>query len=111
MTTEDFAALELRTMQSAWRALERRWGLSPTERRALFPAGGDDLADPPADTEARMRIQIEIGYRIGMPEDMLRDWLRTASPVLGWLTPLDVMSGSRADLRGLRRIVEAGFAS
>ena len=30
----------------------------------LFPAGGEDLANLPADTEARMRILIEIGYRL-----------------------------------------------
>lgn len=111
MTNEDLAALELRTMHKAWKSLDRRWNLSPTERLALFPAGGHDDERPPADTETRMRIQIEIGYRIGLPEDLLHDWLRDPNQTLAWLTPLDVMSGSLADLRGFRRLVDEGFAS
>lgn len=111
MDTKDIAALELRTMRSAWRALARRWELTAAERRELLPAGGEDEDFPPRDTETRMRIMIEVGYRIGLPTDLLHDWLRTASPVLGWLSPLDAMAGSLADLRGFRRIVELGFAS
>lgn len=111
MKHDELAALELRSMHSAWSALERRWNLVPGERRALLPAGGVEDHAPPRDTETRMRILIEIGYRIGMPECMLDDWLRTASPTLGYLTPLEVMSGSLAELRGLRRLVEQGFAS
>ncbi|WP_192930027.1 antitoxin Xre/MbcA/ParS toxin-binding domain-containing protein [Sphingomonas sp. NIC1] len=58
-----------------------------------------------------MRIMIEVGYRIRLAECLLHDWLRTPTPDLGWLTPLDAMSGTLADLRGFRRIVEMGFAS
>lgn len=111
MIDEDLAALELRLMQSAWRTLERRWDLEPVERRRLLPDGGEDEVQPPRGTETRMRILIEIGYRIGLAEDLLHDWLRTPSPTLEWLTPLDVMSASVADLRGVRRLVEMGFAS
>lgn len=93
MIDEACAAAELRAMASAWRALERRWGLSPVERRALLPEGGEDAPNPPRGTETRMRILIEVGYRIGLPEDLLHDWLRTPTPTLGWLTPLDAMSG------------------
>ena len=111
MNYEDFAAIELRSMRSAWRALERRWELSPKERRELLPEGGEQDASPPRDTEARMRIMIEIGYRIGLHDTLLYAWLRTPSPTLDWLTPIDVMSGSMANLRGLRRLVEMDFAS
>lgn len=111
MTTEDFAALELRTMHQAWRALARRWDLTPRECAALFPAGGAEDARPPRDTETRMRILIEVGYRIGLPEEALHDWLRTPIRPLGWQTPLELMSGGLGDLRGFRRLVEAGLAS
>lgn len=111
MTDDDLAATELRTMITAWRALDRRWDLSPVERRRLLPEGGEDGAAPPRDTETRMRILIEVGYRIGLAECLLHDWLRTPDVTLGWLSPLDAMSGPLADLRGVRRLVELGFAS
>lgn len=111
MTNEDIAATELRIMITAWEALERRWDLSPVERRGLLPAGGEDEAAPPRDTETRMRILIEVGYRIGLADCLLDDWLRTSSPTLGGLTPLEAMSGSLGELRGVRRLVEMGFAS
>lgn len=111
MTDEEIAASELRTMITAWRALERRWDLSPVERRRLLPAGGEDDAAPPGDTETRMRILIEVGYRIGLAECLLHDWLRQPTKTLRWLSPLDAMSGPLADLRGVRRLVELGFAS
>ena len=111
MTNDELAVVELRTMRAAWLWLARRWELTARERAALFPSGGEDLRNPPGDTETRMRILIEIGHRIGLPQRLLHDWLRTPSPTLGWLTPLDVMSGKLADLRGIRRIIELGFAS
>ena len=111
MDGRDLAALELRLMRQAWRTLERRWDLSPAERRALLPMGGEDDEGPPQDTEARMRLMIEIGYRVSMPEDLVRDWLRTPVPALGWLAPIDAMAGTRADLRGIRDLVGRGFAS
>lgn len=111
MKHEDLATIELRTMQSAWRVLDERWELTWRERSALFPQGGEDTAFPPCDTETRMRILIEIGYRIGLPASELGEWLRTGSPVLNWKSPLDVMSGPIADLRGFRRLVEMGFAA
>lgn len=111
MERVDFAAIELHTMRQAWRALERRWDLTPRERRELLPAGGLDDADPPRDTETRMRILIEVGHRIGLPGTELHDWLRTPVRYLGWLTPLDVMSGGLGDLRGFRELIERGFAS
>ena len=111
MIDDECAATELRVMGSAWRALDRRWDLSPVERRRLFPDGGEDDAAPPRDTETRMRILIEIGYRIGLAECLLHDWLRMPTPTLGWLSPLDAMSGPLADLRGVRDLVDRGFAS
>jgi hypothetical protein len=110
MEHDEFSKIELRTMVSAWRALNHRWDLSPRERRALLPEGGEEDTSPPRDTETRMRVLIAVGYRIGMPEDMLHDWLRTPTKTLGWLTPLDAMSGSLGELRGVRRLVEEGFA-
>lgn len=108
---EDFAETELRVMRSAWRSLSARWELTARERAALLPGGGEDAPSPPCDTETRMRILIEIGYRIGLPREVLHDWPRSPSPTLGWLTPLDVMSGALGELRGFRRLVERGFAS
>jgi hypothetical protein len=111
MTMEDLAAMELRTMRSAWRALARRWDLTARERAALLPSGGEEDESPPCDTETRMRILIEIGYRIGLPEARLHEWLRTGYATLHWRSPLDAMSGPIADLRGFRRLVDLGFAS
>lgn len=111
MERTDFAAIELRTMRQAWCTLERRWELTPRERRELLPAGGVDDTDPPRDTETRMRILIEVGHRIGLPRAELHDWLRAPVVTLGWLTPLDVMSGGLGDLRGFRALIEEGFAS
>jgi hypothetical protein len=111
MEHDGLAVIELRTMRSAWQALTRRWELTSDERSALLPSGGEEDASPSRDTETRMRILIEIGYRIELPCDLLHDWLRTATPTLDWLTPLDAMSGPMADLRGFRRLVEMGFAS
>jgi hypothetical protein len=109
--TDDLAAIELRAVRSAWRALAKRWGLTARELADLLPAGGEDADSPPRDTETRMRILIEIGYRIGLREPDLRDWLRAPMIALGWLAPLDAMSGSLADLRGIRRLVEAECAA
>lgn len=111
MIDDECAATELRAMGSAWRALDRRWDLSPVERRRLLPEGGEADANPPRDTETRMRILIAIGYRIGLAECLLHDWLRAPTPTLGWLSPLDAMSGPLADLRGVRRLVDMGFAT
>ena len=111
MTNDDCAAIELRAMASAWRTLEKRWDLSSAERKALLPDGGEDADDPPRSTETRMRILIEIGYRIGLPGGDLHDWLRTPTPTLGWLAPLDVMSGGLGDLRWVRALIEQGLAS
>lgn len=111
MIEDECAVTELRAMSSAWHALDRRWDLSPVERRHLLPAGGEDTSNPPRDTETRMRILVQIGYRIGLAECLLHDWLRTPSPTLGWLTPLDAMSGGLGDLRGVRALVDRGFAS
>lgn len=98
-------------MLSAWRALAARWDLTWRERGELLPAGGEEDESPPRDTEARMRILIEVGYRISLPEAELRDWLRTATQALGWLSPLDVMSGSLGDLRSFRHLVNVGLSS
>jgi hypothetical protein len=38
-----------------------------------------------------MRVLIEIGYRIGLPDTLLHVWLRTGSATLHWSSPLDVM--------------------
>lgn len=111
MKHEDLAAVELRTMLSAWRALATRWDLTWRERRELLPGGGEEDENPPRDTEARMRILVEVGYRLALPEAELHDWLRTATKALGWLSPLDVMSGSMGDLRSIRHLVNVGFAS
>lgn len=111
MKHEDLAAVELRTMRSAWRALAGRWDLDARERTRLLPEGGEGHENPPRDTETRMRILIEIGYRVGLREADLHDWLRTPSRTLHWLTPLDVMSGTMAQLREMRRMVDMGLAS
>lgn len=111
MVTDELAALELRSMRAAWRTLMRDWDVTPTERRALLPEGGEEDAAPPRDTETRMRLLVEVGYRVRLEGWTLYDWLRTPTPVLRWLTPLDAMSGTLAQLRGVRSLVDRGFAS
>lgn len=108
----DFAAAELAAMRAGWDAVAKDWGLSWRERRMLFPAGSEDAPSPPADTETRMRIMIEIGHRLRLEaDDDLQDWLREPSELLAWHTPLEAMSSSLADLRRFRRFVEQGFGS
>lgn len=108
----DLAAVELAAMSAGWRTLAGDWELSWRERRMLFPAGGEDLANPPADTEARMRILVEIGYRLRFDtHGELYDWLREPSELWAWHSPLEVMSGRLPDLRRFRSFVEQGLGS
>lgn len=108
----DCAKTELEAVTASWRTLSQDWGLSWRELRALFPFGGQDLANPPGDTEARMRILIEIGHRLRMDDaEELYEWLRNPSSALGLYSPLDVMGGRMGDLRRLRYFVEQGFGS
>ena len=108
----DAAVVELAAMMTAWRDLAVRWGLTWHERRALLPKGGDELASPPADTETRMRIMIEIGYRVRFDTPAeLDDWLRTPTQTWKWNSPLEVMSGPLADLRRFRQFVGTGVVA
>ena len=109
---KEAARVELATMTGAWRDLAARWDLVWRERRMLFPAGGEELAEPPGDTETRMRIMVEIGYRL--PFDTageIRDWLREPTELWAWHSPLEVMAGRLSDLRRFRCFVEQGLGS
>ena len=107
---ETCAAVELRAMISAWRALVVEWELTWCERRTLLPCGGDDLERPPADTETRMRLMIEINYRLRFETGgALVEWLRQPSREWGWLAPLDLMGGPLPDLRRVRRLADEGL--
>ena len=106
------ARIELAAMTGAWRGLAARWDLTWRERRRLFPMGGEEGPSPCADTETRMRIHVEIGYRTGFEDDHdEREWLRNPIEFLGWHAPIDVMSGSLGDLRRFRAFVEQGLGS
>ena len=108
----DAARDELAAMTGAWRGLDARWDLTWRERRMLFPRGGEDGAAPCADTETRMRVLIEIGYRLRFDDDGdEQEWLRRPIEMLGWHAPIEVMSGTLADLRRFRAFVEQGFGS
>lgn len=110
MTDMDVAAAaDLGVMQSAWRALRDDWGLSEREIDDLLPAGGSGRARPPRDTEARMRLLVQINNRVGLDDHALRDALRLASPALGWLTPLEAMAGGIGDLRRVRDYADMGL--
>ena len=106
----DAAATELQAMRGAWRALRREWELSGTEVAFLLHGRDPEGSRLDAATETRLRILIEIGYRLerGVDDDLC-DRLRTPTPAFGWLSPLDAMAGSLADLRGVRTVVEAGI--
>jgi hypothetical protein len=97
---DELSAIELRSMRAAWRALAERWKLSPTEIGTLLPEGGEWWDHPPADTERRMRILIEVGHGVGMHGQRLSEWLRDPRPDLFFLSPIEAMS----DLRHLRRV-------
>lgn len=106
----DVATVELMAMRTAWQDLSLRWELTWQERRALLPAGGEDAEQPPMDTERRMRILIEIGYRIRFDDDDdLQEWLRMPTELLNWYSPLEAMSGQLPDLRRFRQFVEMGL--
>ena len=111
MTDGEFcAAVELRAMASAWHAMAGGWDLTWGERQELFPKGGDDLPEPPADTERRMRILLEIGYRLRFDEaDALVNWLRRPIPGLGYQSPIELMGGPLANLRLVRRLADEGL--
>lgn len=111
MNGNDVAAVEVMAMQAAWRGLAINWELSWGERRALFPAGGEELVHPPVDTERRMRILIEVGHRLTLDDTELCDWLRCPSELWNWYSPLEVMSGSLPELRRFRAFVEQGLGS
>lgn len=108
MDMEEMAAVELRAMKSAWRTVSSSWELTSREVSELLPEGGEQAASPPKDTELRMRLMIEISYRLPHGIEDHAEWLRTASPLLGWLSPLDVMSAGITELRAFRRMAEAG---
>lgn len=112
MDGKDAARVELAAMTGAWRSLAARWDLTWRELRALFPKGGEDGASPCADTETRMRVLVEIGYRVAFDEhDEEREWLRCPAEMLGWHAPIEVMSGTLGDLRRFRAFVEQGLGS
>lgn len=97
-------------MAAAWKCLAIRWELTWQERTALLPSGGEDSGAPPEDTETRMRILVEIGYRLRMDDDAeLCEWLRIPTELWGWYSPIEVMSGPMARLRLFRAYVEAGL--
>lgn len=103
------ADAEFRSTQDAWRTLRADWRLSDLEVRELLPDGMGLDGQPPVATETRMRLLIAIGHRIDIHGDDLEDWLRFGTPVLGWLAPLEVMSGGLGDLRGLRDLADRGM--
>ncbi len=106
------AGTELAAMTQAWRDLGARWDLNWRERRMLLPKGGEFSAQPCADTEARMRMHLEIGYRIRFEGDEeLQEWLRHPTELFGWYSPLEVMGGTLGDLRRFRAFVEQGLGS
>jgi hypothetical protein len=107
----DVAAVEVMAMKTTWRHLAIEWELTWNERRALFPAGGEDRTDPPADTERRMRILIEVGHRLAFDDHELCDWLRRPSELWNWYSPLEVMSGTLPELRRFRAFIEQGLGS
>lgn len=107
MSGEEAGCAELAAMTGAWRSLDERWGLVWNERRALFPKGVEDSAGPCVDTETRMRILIEIGRRLRFENQIdEQEWLRRPTEMLGWHTPIEVMSGALGDLRRFRAFVE-----
>jgi hypothetical protein len=108
MDMNEISARELRAMQGAWRAVRASWDLSDREVRDLLPQGGESISSPPHDTELRMRLMIEISYRLPSGIDDRGEWLRMPTERLGWLSPLDVMASDIRDLRVMRRMLEAG---
>ena len=112
MEGTETARIEHAAMTGAWRSLDARWALAWRERRALFPKGGEDAADPCEDTETRMRVLVEIGHRLRFDDDEEeREWLRRPMEMLGWHAPIEIMSGALGDLRRFRAFVEQGLGS
>lgn len=108
MLDVDEATVELRAMQAAWRGLRSHWQLSEREVEELLPDGCGEHGNPNSGTETRMRLLLEISYRLPHRTDAVSDWLRLATPQFGWLTPLEAMSSGLPELRQVRRIVEQG---
>ncbi len=108
----DAAGAELKAVQAAWKSLAIRWELTWSEKTELLPQGLEDTSSPPLDTEHRMRILVEIGYRLDFADDAeLCDWLRCPSALSNFYTPLELMTGGIADLRRFRLLVEQGGAA
>lgn len=104
--------VELTRTLSAWRALVIDWDLTPTERKALLPAGGESDPEPPADTLERMDILAGMNFRLrSRPTVELRGWLREPVLFLALATPLETMGGDLVDLKRLRHLVDLGFGA
>jgi len=109
---KEAAVIDDMAMRSAWRDLAINWELDWRERRMLVPAGGEDEPFPPADTERRMRILIEIGHRLRFDDDAtLCEWLRMPTELWYWYSPLEVMGGPLPDLRRMRQFIEEGLGA
>ncbi|MGY2733587.1 hypothetical protein [Sphingomonas sp. UYP23] len=110
MTMEEIGALELRSMRAAWRALAERWELAPVEIGMLLPEGGEGWDNPPADTERRMRLLIDVGHGVGLHGRHLSEWLRDPRQDMFFLSPIEAMS-DLGHLRHICRMVAAGAFS
>jgi hypothetical protein len=104
--------IELAAMIRAWRSVEGRWGLDAREISSLFPDGGNTEITPPPSAETRMRLLLSVDHRLpfSLGEYELRAWLRKPAVELGFLSPIDVMGGSSAEIRKVRAFAEWMFA-
>ncbi|NJR80064.1 hypothetical protein [Sphingomonas corticis] len=109
MDQGEAAAAELRMMRRAWNALRAQWRLDRREVLELL-RGAEGAGTLSAATETRMRLLVEIGYRLCAADgdDDLRDRLRRPTAAFGWLSPLEAMSGGTGELRAVRVALETG---
>jgi hypothetical protein len=104
--------VERPTLRKAWNGFARALGVAWLERRMVLLQGGEHAAVPPMDTDRRMRLLVEVGYRLGARSAAeLYDWLRRLVPAFGWYSPLEVVSGPLEELVLYRTIVGDGGSS
>lgn len=110
MNGNEAAAIDMMAMRRAWRDLAIGWELTAPERRMLLPAGGEGEVAPPADTERRVRILLDIAHGLRFDDGAsLREWLRMPSELFYWHSPIEVMAGPLPELRRFRQFIELGL--
>lgn len=91
----DARDVELDAMRANFRSLSRRWGLGPSETRALI---GDERSRAGEEAQ-RTLLEVDRAMRALFGEDGVRCWLKEDGP--GGLSPLDFLQLGENERRAM----------